>query len=123
MNADRRQFLAATGAALAGAALTPTALPAAEEKPKRAPRMAVSTYSCSQCKNQDLRDIELCIDLAAEWGFDAVEILHRQMEDESNATLQKLKQRAFRQGMSLCGFSTHQGFLHPDEKERQKNVD
>src|SRR5262245_20357019 len=100
MNADRRQFLAATGTALAGVALANAALPAAEEKPKRAPRMAVSTYSFWQFKNKDLRDIELCIDLAAEWGFDAVEVLHRQMENESNDTLQKLKQRAFRQGMS-----------------------
>ena len=56
----------------------------------------MSTYSFWQFKNEDLRDIETCIDLAAEWGFDGVELLHRQMTDESNGTLQKIKQRAFR---------------------------
>jgi sugar phosphate isomerase/epimerase len=56
-------------------------------------------------------------------GFDGVEILHRQMQDESNAALQKLKQRAFANGLSLCGFSTHQGFLSPKKEVRQKNVE
>ena len=86
-------------------------------------RIAVSTYSFWQFRHEALRDVERCIDLAAEMGFDAVEILHRQMTDESPATLQKLKQRAFRNGVSLCGFSTHQGFLSPDPAVRQKNVD
>jgi sugar phosphate isomerase/epimerase len=44
-------------------------------------------------------------------------------DDESPARLQKLKQQAFVNGMSLCGFSTHQGFVSPDADERQKNID
>ena len=44
------------------------------------------------------------------------------MQDKSNETLQKLKQRAFRNGMDLCGLSTHQGFVSPDKAVRQKNV-
>jgi L-ribulose-5-phosphate 3-epimerase len=83
----------------------------------------VGTYSFWQFRHNDLRDIEKCIDLAAEWGFDAVEILHRQMENESPAYLQKLKQRALVNGLALCGFSTHQGFLSPDAAVRQKNID
>ncbi|MDB5312071.1 MAG: Xylose isomerase-like barrel, partial [Gemmataceae bacterium] len=71
----------------------------------------------------DLRDLEACIDLAAEMGFDAVEVLHRQMTDETPGYLQRLKRRAFAHGMSLCGFSTHQGFLSPKPEVRQKNVD
>ena len=59
------------------------------------------------------------IDLAAEAGFDGVEVLHIQMADESNATMQRIKQRAFRHGMDLCGFSTHQSFVYP-EKEKRK---
>ena len=86
-------------------------------------RIAVSTYSFWQFRNQDLRDIEKCIDLAAEWGFDGVEILHRQMENETDSYLQRLKKRAFVSGLDLCGFSTHQGFLSPDPAIRQKNVD
>ena len=86
-------------------------------------RIAVSTYSFWQFRNHELRDIEKCIDLAAEWGFDGVEILHRQMENESDSYLQRLKKRAFVNGLDLCGFSTHQGFLSPDPAIRQKNVD
>jgi sugar phosphate isomerase/epimerase len=37
--------------------------------------------------------------------------------------LQRLKQRAFINGVSLCGFSTHQGFVSPDAEKRQKNID
>jgi sugar phosphate isomerase/epimerase len=85
--------------------------------------MAVSTYSFWQFRNQNLRDVEKCIETAAEMGFDGVEILHRQMESESNGYLQKLKRRAFVNGLDLCGFSTHQGFLSPDEGFRKKNID
>ncbi len=67
--------------------------------------------------------IEQCIDLAAEMGFDAVEILHVQMQSEENAYLQMLKQRAFRKGLALCGMSTHQGFVSPDESVRKRNID
>ena len=117
----RRQFLAA-------AAATPLLSTIAHSADQPLPkgyrhRIAVSTYSFWQFKNNDLRDLNTCIDLAADMGFDAVEILHRQMTDESDATLQKIKQRAFVNGLSLIGFSTHQGFLDPKKEERQKNVD
>jgi sugar phosphate isomerase/epimerase len=45
------------------------------------------------------------------------------MENEANDTLQRIKRRAFVNGLDLCGFSTHQGFLSPDKATRQKNVD
>jgi sugar phosphate isomerase/epimerase len=70
-----------------------------------------------------LRDIGKCIDLAAEWGFDGVEILHRQMTSEDNGYVQRLKRQAFVSGLALCGFSTHQGFVSPDKAERKKNID
>ena len=70
-----------------------------------------------------MRSIETCIDLAAEMGFDGVEVLHRQMLNEDNGYLQRLKRRAFVHGLDLCGFSTHQGFLSPDPAERKKNID
>jgi sugar phosphate isomerase/epimerase len=85
--------------------------------------VGVSTYSFWQFRNDKLRDVERCVDLAGEMGFDAVEVLHRQMTDESAAGLQKIKRRAFLNGMALCGFSTHQGFVFQDKAERQKNVD
>ena len=122
----RRTFLAA-GAAAAGAGVAGLTEPSfgapGPERATRPNRIAVSTYSFWQFRHADLRDVERCIHLAAEMGFDGVEILHRQMADESNATLQRLKRRAFAHGISLCGFSTHQGFLSPDPAVRRKNVD
>jgi L-ribulose-5-phosphate 3-epimerase len=132
MSPDRRAFLATSAATLALAAGSPellgtvslAAAPAQpKDPPRRANRIAVSTYSYWQFRNKELRSIETCIDLAAEMGFDGVEILHRQMEREANDYLQRLKRRAFLLGLDLCGFSTHQGFLSPDKKVRQKNID
>jgi sugar phosphate isomerase/epimerase len=45
------------------------------------------------------------------------------MESEEPAYLQRLKRRAFVNGLSLSGFSTHQGFLSPDANERKRNID
>ena len=86
-------------------------------------RFGVSTYSFWQFKNEGLRDVGECLDRAAAMGFDAVEILHRQMTAEDNGYLQGLKRRAFVNGLDLCGFATHQGFVSPDAEERQRNVD
>ena len=116
---DRRAFLTA-------AALAATAAARAGEQPPALPppnRVAVSTYSFWHFRRNELRDVEKCLDLAADLGFDAVEILHRQMTNEEPGYLQRLKQRAFLRGLSLCGFSTHQGFLSPDAATRTKNVD
>ena len=119
---SRRAWLAAAGGLAATRAVP---LSAADSPPvaQRRQRFAISTYSFWQFQHADYRDIEKCIDLAAEMGFDGVEILHRQMEREDNDYLQRLKQRAFVNGLDLCGFSTHQGFLSSDPAVRQKNVD
>ena len=119
---SRRAWLAAAGGLAATRAVP---LFAADSPPvaQRRQRFAISTYSFWQFQHADYRDIEKCIDLAAEMGFDGVEILHRQMEREDNDYLQRLKQRAFVNGLDLCGFSTHQGFLSSDPAVRQKNVD
>ena len=45
------------------------------------------------------------------------------MTAEDNATLQKIKRRAFVNGLDLMGFSTHQTFLNPNAEERTKNVE
>ena len=134
MRTDRRQFLSGSASAvigLAGVSAANADEPRGDSSKQSTSkpgtwngnRIAVSTYSFWQFKNESLRSIENCIDLAADMGFDDVEILHRQMEDESNGYLQKLKQRAFRHGIDLCGFSTHQTFVSPDKEVRQKNVE
>jgi sugar phosphate isomerase/epimerase len=129
MSTDRRAFLTASAASLTLTAGGPRLLtrsdaaPAESKDPPRPNRIAVSTYSYWQFRNKDLRNIETCIDLAADQGFDGVEILHRQMEREDNAYLQRLKRRAFLLGLDLCGFSTHQTFLSPNKETRKKNID
>jgi L-ribulose-5-phosphate 3-epimerase len=124
MSFTRRSFVAGT---LAGAACSALPIEVHADEPasvaKAGNRIAVSTYSFWQFRHDDGRDIEKCIDRAGEWGFDGVEILHRQMTSEEKGYLQRLKRRAFVNGLDLCGFSTHQGFLSPDEAVRQKNID
>lgn len=125
---DRRQFLSQAAIAVGAGAVSTVSLAAepsvsAEKPTSRGNPIAVSTYSFWRFKDDSKVPIETCIDEAARMGFDAVEILQMQMESEEPAHLQKLKQRALINGVSLCGLSTHQGFLSPDPAVRQKNID
>jgi sugar phosphate isomerase/epimerase len=131
MTHSRRELLLGGGLAAASAALAPTAAlwPAtslaeeAQHAHRTANRIAVSTYSYWRYRDDSKLGIEECIDLAADAGFDGVEILHVQMPEESNSALQRIKQRAFRHGLDLCGFSTHQSFVSPDPAVRKKNIE
>ncbi len=127
---DRRQFLSATAsaataalAAPAATAQTTPAAPAAAPAPRIRRRIGVSTYSFWGFNRNEWRPIDKCLEAAAELGFDGVEILQRQWEDRSPATLRNAKRRAFLLGLDLMGYSTHQGFVSPDEAKRQKNID
>jgi sugar phosphate isomerase/epimerase len=113
---------AAVGAATAAATLAHPAQAGDDNKTRRN-RIGVSTYSFWQFRRTELRDIEKCIDLAAAMDFDGVEILHKQMENDANDYLQRLKRRAFLHGLDLCGFSTHQTFMNPDKAVRQRNIE
>ena len=120
MGPSRRDFL------IAAAGSGPVALAGGLVQGEQAGRVAVrkrnpigvSTYSFWQFRGERL-GIATCIDKAAAMGFDGVEILHVQMEDESNAALQKIKRQAHSLGLALMGFSTHQGFVSPDAELRQ----
>ncbi len=121
---SRRSLLASGLVTAAVASVKPLPMLADETTKKSPPnRIGVSTYSYWRFRDDSKLSIEECIDLAADAGFDGVEILHIQMQDESNGALQRIKQRAFRLGMDLCGFSTHQTFVSPDPEVRKKNVD
>lgn len=85
--------------------------------------IAISTYSFWRFRDDSKLSIEQCIDEAARLGFQGVEILHIQMESDEIGYLNRLKRRAFVNGLDLCGFSTHQGFVSPDAALRQKNID
>ena len=121
---DRREFLKA-GIATVGTALAPTAAMAQSTKRTWSNPIGVSTYSFWQFRrHEEFRPIEKCLETAAELGFDGVEILKVQMEDNpTNDRLQKIKQHAFSLGLDLMGYSTHQSFVKPDKEERQKNID
>jgi L-ribulose-5-phosphate 3-epimerase len=124
-DASRRDWLkqaAAAGAALAYAPASSSAhAPPAAEGNKRI-RLGVSTYSYWHFKPEKF-PVERVIEDAARLGFDGVEILHRQMPDESPAYTNKLKRLAFVNGLDLIMLSIHQDFVHPDAAERQKHID
>ncbi len=126
MTSNRREFLALAGLAASSSPLImldplePVQEPA--KPPARHPRaIGVSTYSFWQFRGERL-GIPACIDKAAAMGFDGVEILHVQMEDESPAAVNKIKRQAHSLGLALMGFSTHQGFVYVDADVRRTNV-
>jgi sugar phosphate isomerase/epimerase len=128
MRSSRRSFLAKTGGlggcTIGAAAIGERSAFGEATTERRSARVAnpigVSTYSFWQFRGSR-RGVSECIDQAAAMGFDGVEILHVQMEDESNGTLQKLKRQAHSLGLALMGLSTHQGFVTPDADLRRTN--
>jgi sugar phosphate isomerase/epimerase len=112
---SRRNLLGGT----AGALLLPGSAQAAPAAPS--PRFCVSTYSYWHFKTARY-PIEKVIDDAARLGFDGVEILHRQMTDESPEYLNRLKRSALQQGIALTMFSIHQDFVSPWADERGQAI-
>lgn len=110
----------ATGAAAAAMAL-PKEVPAQTSSVRRIP-LAVSSYSYWHFKPVKY-PIENVIDNAARLGFDGVEILHRQMTDESPSYVNGLKKRALERGLAFPLLSIHQDFVSPAADERQKQID
>ena len=111
----RRGLLLGAGAALA-ASPAPSAVAA-----NIAPRFSVSSYSYWHFKG-DRYPIEKVIDDAARLGFDGVEVLHRQMTDESPEYLNRLKREALLRGVALVMFSIHQDFVSPWADERGQAI-
>jgi len=109
----RREFMAQIPALTALTALG---------KEARSNPIGISTYSFWR-KFRGPDRIEQCIDLAAEMGFDGVELLQKQMPRMDNPYMQSLKKRAFAQGLPLMGYSTHQDFVDPDPYFRRKEVE
>ena len=122
MAISRRTIVQQLGMAAVSAPLT--RLPAAQP-PRPSPRsrikLAVSTYSYWHFRTPRY-PVERVIDDAARLGFDGVEILHRQMTEETPAYLNRLKQAAFRNGVDLVMLSIHQDFISPKADERAEAV-
>jgi L-ribulose-5-phosphate 3-epimerase len=122
MTSNRRGFLGLAGAAIAGLSGEASAQDRPTPPKARRPHsIGVSTYSFWQFRGRRM-GIADCIEKAAAMGFDGVEILHIQMEDESPATVNKIKRQAHSLGLALMGFSTHQGFVYPEADLRSTNV-
>ena len=125
----RRGFILGSAAAAAslgtsaahGAAAAEQPVPSIAPRPTN--RIAVSTYSYWRYRPDSKLTIEDCLTLASEMGFDAVEILEKQMHRKDHAYLQSLKRQALLAGLDLCGLSTHQTFVSPKIEERQANVE
>jgi len=129
MQVSRRELMSLAAVGLGSMA----SLSRADETPqpaRRRNRIGVSTYSFWHFRGEAV-PIEHCFEQAAEMGFDGVEILHVHMEQAAKAAgtevdrplLRRLKRRAFSLGLDLMGFSTHQGFVTPDEAKRKQNVE
>jgi sugar phosphate isomerase/epimerase len=119
MTLSRRNLIGTGAMALAAA---PTTALAQSATPARKIHLAVSSYSYWHFKPVKF-PIEDVIDHAAELGFDGVEILHRQMRDESASYVNGLKKRAMERGLSFPMLSIHQDFVSPAADERQRQID
>ena len=117
MNTSRRDLLRRSALALA---LPAAGSGQAAAKPSRI-RLATSTYSYWHFRPQKY-PVEKVIEQAARLGFDGVEVLHRQMAEESPAYLNRLKQIAFRNSVALVMLSIHQDFVWPKVEDRQKHI-
>lgn len=116
MSLSRRHLLsgAASATSLAlGAESSPSAAPA--------PRFSCSSYSYWHFKGEKY-PIEKVIENAAHLGFSGIEVLHRQMTDESPQYLNRLKRTALTNGISLIMFSIHQDFVSPWADERGQAI-
>lgn len=129
MSLNRRDLIKTSAAAMAACAIPRgTAQGSVPQEEAAVPgfvpnRIGISTYSFWRFRDDSKLTIPKCIDLAAEMGFDGVELLRIQMEEDSDSYLQKIKRRAFVNGLDLIGMSTHQGFVSPDAAVRKENVD
>jgi hypothetical protein len=95
---NRRALLAGAGAALAGAVIPNQATGQAgtsdDNHGGRGNPIAVATYSFWRFKDNMKMPIVECIDHAARMGFDGVDILLMQMDDQSKGALNKIKRHA-----------------------------
>ncbi|MBI1761607.1 MAG: sugar phosphate isomerase/epimerase [Acidobacteria bacterium] len=124
MTISRRTLLKSSAGAALCHALTDNALPVAVAAgPSTARiRFGVSTYSYWHFDKVKY-PVEKVIENAAQLGFEGVEILHRQMENETKPYLNKLKRMAWDNGLSLFFLSIHQNFVQADKAKRQEHID
>lgn len=122
---SRRHFLQNGAATLAATTMLPMVTFAKDVQPPAASgrmKLSVSSYSYWHFKG-DRFPIEKVIDEAAKVGVEGIDILHRQMDGEDNAYVQKLKKHAFVNGIAFTCLSIHQSFVSPDKEFLKKEID
>lgn len=120
---SRRSFLAKGMAGAAAAGLMPAVPVSSPVVPGHSPfKLSVSSYSYWHFKGPKF-PIERVIDEAARMGVAGIDILHRQMESEHNAYVQKLKKHAFLNGIAFTCLSIHQSFVSPDREFLKKEIE
>ncbi len=85
-------------------------------------RLGVSSYSFWHFTPEKVA-LEHIFDKAHDMGLMGVEILHQQLENESNSYLQKLKRHAFQNGLTLYNLGTSQDFVWDDPELRKQNIE
>lgn len=84
-------------------------------------KLGISSYSYWHFDGDPV-PITHVIDEASDIGVGGVDVLHRQMTDESPAAARELRRYAYSRGVNLICLSTHQDFVTPDERERTHHV-
>jgi sugar phosphate isomerase/epimerase len=126
-SSSRRNWFKNLSLISAASMISPSLLAGSKEKPvqpaigDQAISLIVSTYSYWHFAPIKY-PIEKVIENAAQIGFDGVEILHRQMENETIPYMNKLKRMAFERGLALPFLSIHQNFVEPDASKRKEHV-
>ncbi|MGK2861661.1 MAG: sugar phosphate isomerase/epimerase family protein [Chitinophagaceae bacterium] len=90
--------------------------------PKPRIKLSISSYSYWHFKEKKF-PIEAVIDEAAKLGVEGIDILHRQMESEDDAYVNKLKRHAFVNGIAFTCLSIHQSFVSPDKEFLRKEIE
>lgn len=133
MTNSRRNFLSAVSAGFLIPLTQAVGHSGAQQEPRSSTTGArqshpivLSSYSLWRFTKHELRDFTRCMDIADQMGFDGVELLLYQLEQNellSHSKMMAYKRHSLRLGMPLVGLSTHQGFVTPDRQERKENVD
>ena len=85
-------------------------------------KFAIATYSYWHFREPKVT-VQEVIDHAANLGAHGVDVLHVQMDNETQEYLKSLRQRAENNGVELICLSIHQDFVDPDNTVRDKNIE
>lgn len=85
-------------------------------------RIGTSTYSFWHFLPEKV-PIQLVMEKSRELDLDGVEILHVQMESESDSYINDLKSLALSLGLDIYGLAIHQNFVKPSREQREKEIE